>query len=297
MRSGSPAAHHPAHPHRYRSPRAAARIRTSVSPRGEGIRAAGFHQIVQMTLARDRHQFLALLFGGRVQRDGQFRDELRLVSQFGDLRDDAGGRKRDAARAKSPCLRGRSTGGSLSELGQVQQRLALAHHDDVDAVGIGFERIVRRDAQDLADDFTWRKISLQAEQGRQAESAVRPGTRPGLRCRWSSARLPASTRFRQSCRRRGVTGTFWCHRSIETVFLWPGHPPEVPRQACPGAFSVGSKRSINQPLCGDKRHRKSGVRGRKASLAPGPVEGRQVPFLQQFASHFMLALPPLVGTR
>ena len=48
-------------------------------PRPQRIRAAGLDQILQMPLARDRHQFLPLLFGRCIQRNRQFRPHLGLA--------------------------------------------------------------------------------------------------------------------------------------------------------------------------------------------------------------------------
>ena len=57
-------------------------------------------------------------------------------------------------------------------VGQVQQRLALPHHDDVEAAAILAELVFASHQQHLADDFAGGEAALQAHQRGHAELAI-----------------------------------------------------------------------------------------------------------------------------
>ena len=60
----------------------------------------------------------------------------------------------------------------LDHIGQVQQRLALPHHHDVEAAAVPAELVFAGHQQHLADDLAGREAALQAHQRGHAELAI-----------------------------------------------------------------------------------------------------------------------------
>ena len=197
--------------------------------RQAGIAAAGFDQLLQRVLLVDRHQHVAQIVVGGVQRDGQH--DADLLAGAHDLRHDAGGRQRDAALRQRQAVAVRRDQQRLLDRLEIVERLAHAHHDDVGdlaalgghdgagrrvAIGEVAEPVARR--HQLRRGFPRRSGCAPASAcrcGRRSRSAC---SRPGWRCR--ACRDPPRgcrrSRSRQVARRRAAetgTATCGCRRS------------------------------------------------------------------------------------
>ena len=124
-----------------------------------------------MILARDRHQLLPLLLGRCVEGDGQLGSH-RLLSQFGDLRDDAGGGQSDAARRQTDALRIGEQPRRLDHVGKIEQRLSHPHHDEVQPARFRKQAVLTSHEKHLGQDLAGGKVPLEAHQRGHAELAV-----------------------------------------------------------------------------------------------------------------------------
>ena len=124
-----------------------------------------------MILAGNRHELLARFLGGGVERDGQFGAN-GLAAQFFDFGNDAGGRNGDAAGRQAEAGGVEQNARGLDHVRQIQKRLALAHHHDIQAPAILPQAVFARHQQHLADDFTGGEAALQAKQRGHAELAI-----------------------------------------------------------------------------------------------------------------------------
>ena len=129
------------------------------------------HQIVQMILARDRHQlrrcssveaFSEIASFGRTSACPSssifgMMPEVETVIRF--------------SRHADPVGIGQKPGG-LQHVGQIEQRLAHAHHHDVEALESALQTVFARDDKDLADDLAGGEIAFQPHQRRQAKLAI-----------------------------------------------------------------------------------------------------------------------------
>jgi hypothetical protein len=120
---------------------------------------------------RNRHELLPLLFGGGVEGDGKFGAD-RFAAEFGDLRDDAGGGDRDAAGGEGEARGVEQNPGGFNDIRQVQQRLTLPHHDDVEASALLAQSVFARDEEHLADDLAGGEAAFQAHESGHAELAI-----------------------------------------------------------------------------------------------------------------------------
>ncbi len=100
-------------------------------PTPQRISLTSSNQILQMPLARNRHQFLPLLLGRSIQRNRQFRAHLSFTHLF-NLRNNSRCRYRNSPLAHTHRLRIGQNPRSLQNVWQIQQRFAHPHHHDVE---------------------------------------------------------------------------------------------------------------------------------------------------------------------
>ena len=144
---------------------------SEVLPRAEGLGAAGGEKIAQVPLLRDGHDFLALLFVRGVEGDGEFGAHGGLAEFFHAV-DDAGGGDGDAAFAHADAAFVAEDAGGFEDVVEVEERFALAHHDDVHLARGGVHAVAGGGEEDLADNFARGEIALEAHEGREAELAI-----------------------------------------------------------------------------------------------------------------------------
>ena len=139
--------------------------------------AAGVEQVDQPVLAVDRHETIALLFGGRVQRDGQVRHQ-RLGGQPLEIRQDADRRQRDPPRRhRQPALVGQHPQ-RLHRLVVVVERLAHPHQDDVEAAVEQAE--LAGEHAHLTDDFPGASDCGRCPSCRSGRTHTASRSRPGV---------------------------------------------------------------------------------------------------------------------
>ena len=63
-----------------------------------------------------------------------------------------------------------SSAHGLHKVVVVEERLALSHENQVDAVAVDFDLLVVEDGEDLSDDFSGGEVAVQAEKSGHAES-------------------------------------------------------------------------------------------------------------------------------
>ena len=127
-------------------------------PRPQRIGPARLHQVLQVIFARDGHQLAARLLGGSVERNGQLGPH-RRPAQLRDPRHDPRRRNRDAPRRKAEARRVQQDACGFQHILQIEQRLALPHHHDVQAA-------------------SWRPRAPPQHLARRSRPAVRLRSRP-----------------------------------------------------------------------------------------------------------------------
>ena len=124
-----------------------------------------------MILARDRHQLAPLLFGGRVERNGEFRPHRRRA-EFGNAGDDSGGGNGEAPLEHAHAFGVGENAGCFEHVGEIQERLALAHHDDVHLPFTRVQAVQAGQYQHLAHDFRRAEAALESHERGEAELAI-----------------------------------------------------------------------------------------------------------------------------
>ena len=117
----------------------------------------------------DGHEALAKRVIGGVQRDGEMRTH-GLAAEFGNARNDARGGNRHA-RFGNACTFDQELH-RAHEVFIVQERFALTHEHQVDAVAAEFDLMIIENQQHLPHDFSGAEVALQAKQGGHAEPAI-----------------------------------------------------------------------------------------------------------------------------
>src|SRR5271166_6287279 len=169
--------------------------------------AQGGEKLLDGPLASDGHDFGAKSFVGSVEGDGELGADV-FGAEVGDARDDAGGGD-GHARGGNSGIEDEAADG-LHEVVVVEERFALSHEDEVDAVAVNIDALVVERGEDLANDFAWGEIALEAEKGRHAELAVDGAADLGGDADGGAARTVSSFKFRVSSAResfeRFITG-------------------------------------------------------------------------------------------
>ena len=141
-----------------------------IFPRAERVIAASLHQSGERIFFVDGHERVALFVAGGVERDGEAGADFFLGELF-DARDDAAGGERGVFWRNGDAFGIEKKAESSGDVVEIEERLALAHEDDV---GVGLERVFvffERD-ENLRDDFARRQIADEAELRGEAELAV-----------------------------------------------------------------------------------------------------------------------------
>src|SRR5262249_51904940 len=121
----------------------------------------------------DRHDLGAQSFIGRVERHRQLGTDW-LDAEVGDARDDPRSRNRHARFWNANRLDQQSHG--FHEVVVVQERLALAHEDQIYAVALQVDLLIVEDSKYLTDDFASAEVALESEQRGHAESTLHGAT-------------------------------------------------------------------------------------------------------------------------
>ena len=141
----------------------------------EGDGAQSFEERGDVPFAGDGHDGFANCVVGGIEADS----ELGADGLFGEVEDtgeDAGGAD-GHSRLGNGHLREKADGSG--EVGVVEERLAHAHEDEVDAGGRGvtagtaeFDLVAVEDSSDLAGDLSGSEVAANAQLGGEAELAV-----------------------------------------------------------------------------------------------------------------------------